>query len=471
MQLRRVQDLVEEAAAIHREALRLRSERKPEEAEVKYKIAEDMYNQILNKVVGDAVVSYFLGTLYMERGWNGLAIQLLSTAVQNAPDWGEAWNNLGICFIREHRPVEADEFFANAEKYLPETSDIPANRSSIYINNGTPQTALGHAERCLKIDPENKLGKWHKALALLEMGKFKEAWPLHENRLNNSVGVQIAPRDYGKPRWDGKKKKVVIHGEQGLGDEIMFASCIPEARSRAEKMVLECAPRLEGLFRRSFPTVDVVGTHKLDGSDLPFDIDAWCPLGSLPLLLKRNHPRDFPQAPYLQAHAEAAAELRGRGDGRPRVGFAWQGGVDRTRIDLRSVSLDALKPILSMDADFVPLQYTPHAKDELAAFNERSGLNIQYYPEAAAQDMDAPAALVASCDLVISVCQTAVHLAGGLGVPCWTITPSRASWRYMTKGKKMPWYGGNEMFRQVGDDWDKPLKEIEDRLGTHLQRI
>ncbi len=468
LQYRRVSDLVQMAQNIHQEAIAQRRAGDFEAAEQNYRRAEATYNQILSKIVGDPMVSYLLGTLYMERQWHGLAVQLLKTATEGRPDFGEAWNNLGICFAREHRHEEADLYFSKAQELLPNVSDIPANRSSLHINTGTPEKAVEIADTCLRQDPDNPLAKWHKSLALLEMGKFKEAWPLHEARLNEGSGFNIARREYGLPRWDGSRKRVVVHGEQGLGDEIMFASCIPEAARKAKGLVLECAPRLEGLFRRSFESVDVVGTHKLDGSDLPYPVQAWTPLGSLPLLLKRNRPKDFPKAPYLKADPERVKRLRRGGR---RIGFAWQGGAARTRVDLRSIHLDALLPLLSKDATFVPLQYTPQAEGELEAFNKKHGLNIEFYPEAVAQDMDDPAALVASCNLVITVCQTAVHLAGGLGVPCWVLTPSRPSWRYGVRGKSIPWYGQNEMFRQVGEDWTQPLKEIEERLDAYLRDL
>lgn len=467
LQYRRVDDLINSAQEIHRQAIDQRKSGDYEAAEANYRRAEATYNQLLSRLIGDPAISYLLGTLYMEKNWHGLAIQLLKTAVEGQPEFGEAWNNLGICFAREHDHEKADEFFAEAQKLLPGVSDIPANRSSLNINTGTPEKALDQAELCLRQDPDNELAKWHKALALLELGRLKEAWPWHEARLNGKSGFNIEVRNYGVPRWDGSKKAVVIHGEQGLGDEIMFASCIPETSRKAKSLVLECAPRLEGLFNRSFPGVSVVGTHKLDGSDLPFPVEAWCPLGSLPLLLKRNRPKDFPKGPFLKADPEKVKRLR---RGKTRIGFAWQGGAARTRIDLRSVTLDALLPILKKDATFVPLQYTPHSESELREFNEKHGLNIEFYPEAVSPDMDDPAALVASCDLVVTVCQTAVHLAGGLGVECWILTPSRPSWRYGVRGKSLPWYGKNEMFRQVGDDWTKPLKEIEERLDAYLEK-
>jgi hypothetical protein len=46
---------------------------------------------------------------------------------------------------------------------------------------------------------------------------------------------------------------LLAYGEQGVGDEIMFASCLPELIASAGKVVIVCDPRLKTLFARSFP--------------------------------------------------------------------------------------------------------------------------------------------------------------------------------------------------------------------------
>ena len=430
--------------------------------------AERLYNEVFNKSFHSPEMCYMLGTLYMQKGFHALGAQLLSYCCEKKPDIVEAWNNLGICLTREFHIEEAQKCYDRAEKLRPDVADIPANRASPYINNGTPMIALEHAERALKIDPDHSMGQWHKALALLEMGRFKEGWPLHESRLIQGTTHGITIREYGKPKWDGKKvRRLVVHGEQGLGDEIMFASALPFIRDKAEKIVVECSPRLEDLFRRSFPDFDIVGTNKHRGEDLPYAIDAWTALGSLPFHLKWNRPKDFNREPYILPDPEKVAALR-YGSVRPRVGVAWQGGMGRTRVDLRSLRLEMLRGVIERhdDVDWVSLQYTQNAEEEI----KRSGLPIEYRPEAQAENMDDAAALVASCDIIFTVCQTAVHLAGSMGIKTHCLTPSRPSWRYGIKGG-MTWYSCVDLHRQKGDDWGGALEQAEKALDADLRRI
>jgi hypothetical protein len=277
------------------------------------------------------------------------------------------------------------------------------------------------------------------------------------------------------PWWDGKSKGlVVIHGEQGLGDEVMFSTCIPDAIETGAELVFECSPRMKELFTRSFPDIRVIGTHRLDGSEWRDGrkVDYKVALGSLPKFWRRSEDA-FPGSPYLKPDPRKVRYWRKRlaqlGP-RPKIGIAWQGGAHTTRMDLRSIMLPLWKDILSEDADFISLQYTKAATREVQEMKDDHGIQIYHWKEAAeAKCMDDYAALESCCDLVISVCQTAIHLAGGLGVPCWCLTPSGPAWRYGVTGN-MPWYDSVDLIRQKpGEDWGPVLAEVSRRMDDFLR--
>lgn len=439
-------------------------------------VAESMYNALLNKSPGNHFILFQLGTLHMQKGNSGLAVELLNKSVERNPDFGPAWNHLGICLKKVDHNKSSDFAFEQAEKYLPNVADIPNNRAAIYVNNGTPEECLKHANKALAIDPNHSMARWHKALALLEMQKWDEAWPWHEARLDPGSGCDVAHRNYSKdsetPWWDGKSKGlVVVHGEQGLGDEIMFSSCLPDALKTGAKFVIECNPRLQGLFQRSFPECEVFGTHKTDGEEWKNgrSVDFKIALGSLPKFCRKKE-EDFPGEPFLKADPERAKVYRQRLyaiSDKPKIGIAWQGGVRRTRADLRSIHLPLLKPILEQDADFISLQYHQTAKDDCEELFEKTGLVVQHWEEAATgADMDDQAALVSQLDLVITVCQTCNHVAGGLGVPCWIMVPSRPSWREGVTGN-MPWYESVTLYRQT-EDWSQVINQVSNDLKGFL---
>lgn len=443
--------------------------------------AEKAYNDILTHNPGNCPLLYYLGTLYMEQGKLGLAIQLLSYVSQHEPGIGEAWNNLGLCYRSINDYEKARENLKKAYDIMRENPDIPANLSATYINEGDPKTCIEWCNAALEIDPEHLKAKWHKALALLELQDWKNAWPAHEIRLKSgSASHDIAKRNYHGPDgqtqwWDGRDGEfVVIHGEQGVGDEIMFASCLPDILKMAPncKFLLECSPRLQGLMQRSFPTIDVRGTDHTDGRDWIEELgkpDKKTALGSLPKFVRSSEDK-FPGTPYLIPDPKKVQQWQYRlPHDKPRIGIAWQGGVAKTRVDLRSIFPDELLPILQKDAHFYCLQYTNDAEQNTEMLAEK-GIDIKYFSEAQSYDMDDLAPYVASMDLIISVCQTAIHMAGSLGVECWCLTPNKPSWRYGVTGN-MPWYNSVDLIRMPSetDNWTDTIYKTSDRLEKWLK--
>ena len=423
-----------------------------------------------------------LGLVALLTGRNGLAVAMFRQALNNPEVAKHAfvWMQLGVALTNCQRNEDALKAHLKAHELDPNEALHLSNAAAAVMNSGRYEEVIKYARKAYALNRDDANVQWNLANGYLEKGVIsRHVWELHEGRRFVTSGV-CKRRNYpgNPPMWDGKATDhLVIHGEQGLGDEIMFASCIPDvidapgeklkyaATSLVDVIALECAPRLQKLFARSFPDVTVIGTHDLEGKDLPegFTPDAYCPLGSLPMLF-RPSVESFPGTPYLIPDAAKVAAIRARlPEGKLRVGVAWQGGGQNTRIDLRSILPDQWQPILAQDCDFVSLQYTAQAAKDAAE------MGIHHWPEAEADDMDDVAALVASCDLVISVCTTAIHLAGALGVPCWVLVPSGHAWRYGGTGETMPWYRSVRLFRQKGANWDETIGKVADGLADYRE--
>lgn len=449
--------------------------------------SEQLLNELLDNNLGNITVLYVLASLFLTKGYHGVAHFILSHVVKASPQFGEAWNNLGLAYKGLNKWDKAAYCAMQASQYI-DHPDIPCNVSGLHLNRGKPEIALEWAEKALAKNSNHVKAQWHKAMALLEMGKWEEAWDYHESRLVGGANEDVAERNYHgeqkTPMWDGKSLgRVVIHGEQGMGDEIMFASCIPDAIATGAEIILEPSPRLEGLFKRSFPEAFVHGTNEVDGrgwieeKGLP---DFKCPMGTLPRLYRRSAVA-FPGKPYLVPCPEKKAFWQGKLDalnGKPKIGLTWQGGVPSTRIDARSFHPRILAQLFCHDVQWVSLQYDATAQDNVADIQREFGVEIAHWPKAVEakdpetgqpSDLDELIALTSCLDLVISVPQTAYHVAGALGIPCWVMTPSEPDWRLGVKGNSVPWYESVELFRQEGRDWQPVIAEIDNRLGALLQ--
>jgi len=249
---------------------------------------------------------------------------------------------------------------------------------------------------------------------------------------------------------------------------------------RENKVIIECSAKLEGLLRRSFgcPTY---GTVLIKGGQrwpAEYPVDASVALGSLPGFY-RNSDEAFPGTPYLVADPQRRIQWRALLDSlgdKPKVGLAWTGGIKRTGYSRRSLDLKDLMPILKQDATFVSLQYKDAPEvDELRA----AGVDIHHWPHGVqSQDYDDTAALVAELDLVITVATAVVNLAGGLGKPCWVLTPKAPLWRFGLTGNAMPWYKSVRLYRQhaawleviaeVATDLRKFCMETKDAAPSHV---
>jgi hypothetical protein len=237
-------------------------------------------------------------------------------------------------------------------------------------------------------------------------------------------------------------RRVLLVGEQGIGDQVMFASLVPDLVRIAARVTLVCEPRLVRLFRASFDSVEVLAPAEAQvDSDA---IDKVVAMGSLAAAFRRDA-TDFPGTPYLAPQPQVVArwaERLGPAKGR-RIGLSWRGGAATTRRAARSLPLAELAPVLALPAcEFVSLQYGD-VEGELAAHPQ-----VRAFPARDIDDFEDLAGLVANLDAVVSVQTALVHLCGAMGARCLALLPSRAEWRYMAHGETMPWYGSVRLLRQ-----------------------
>lgn len=431
-----------------------------------YKKAAEKYHMVLNKEPFNPGVLYLLGDIAVRQGLCGLAINLLSTSHQLKAS-PEACCALGCAYKFEGFLEESNHYFLEGLK-LSKTAELYNNLASNLSDHGQPEKALEYCAQALALEPDNRSAMWNKGLALLTQKKWPEAWPLHEERFAPTVATTSHRRKVDAPLWDGSHvKRLYIHGEQGIGDEIMFMSMLNEASALADQVVVEVEPRLIELVERSFPDMEVYGNvQAVLAHEEPFD--AVCAMGSMGMFF-RQQDADFPGTPYLKADPDRVEYWRRQfamQGPRPFIGVAWQGGTVGTRIVQRSILPIHLK--FAKRGTAISLQYGPDAKDQA----KEQG--FVFFPESTGQQLDELAAMISACDIVVTVAQSVVHMAGALGVPTHVLTPKGSSWRYGQEDR-MVWYGSVVLHRQAKEgEWAKPLndvKQVVDKLCRELQNV
>ena len=393
----------------------------------------------------------------------------LRAALAIDPRGVRALTNLGALLQDRGRLDEALATLASACAEGPSDVDAWSALSALRFRRGELGAAEQAAERALACDASDADARLALAHVQLAQRRFDLGWDNYEARaLSNASPVRKMPF----PPWRGDSvdgNTLLVYGEQGLGDEIMFASCLPDLVAAGARVLLACDARMRTLFRRSFPEVrvldDVEETYAPEWRDA---IDACLPIGSLARLYRRSEEAFPARQSYLRADPAQAGAWRGRlealaGSG-PTIGVAWRGGLARTGREQRSPGLEGLEPLLRhAGVRWVSLQHDA-GSEEIEAFCRPRGLSIAAWPAALA-DLDQTAALMEGLDLVITVCSTVVHLAGALGRPVWVLTPRAPAWRYLAEGERLPWYPSARLFRQRRrGDWAGALAQVEPQL-------
>jgi tetratricopeptide (TPR) repeat protein len=404
------------------------------------------------------------------------ALGTLNAALKIDPKHKVALHNRGLVLRELARLDEAEASIRTALECDGDYHDARASLTMILIEQGRLDEAAREVDIVAAAEPQHAQLRWNRAVLLLLRGQFAAGWRDYECRLERP---EHYPRPYRFPRWDGQPlagASLLITAEQGLGDEILFASCFNEAIERARHCVIECEPRLQALFQRSFPSARVVGA-KLESEPGwlkdAADVAAQIPAGSLPRMF-RNDVTQFPaHRGYLAADPASVAAWRARldrlGSGM-KVGIAWTGGAMKTRRRTRSVALAEWLPILRVPGThWVSLQYMDSGAEieQLAATH---GIEVHDWLERGA-DYDETASLVAALDLVITVTTALVHLAGALGKSVWVLVPANPEWRYMESGTTSPWYPSARLFRQSRlSDWSPVIDEVAAALSSAASR-
>ncbi|MBW3539457.1 MAG: tetratricopeptide repeat protein [Planctomycetes bacterium] len=448
----------------------------------------------------DAWIS--LGELALSDGRHDEAREAFTRSAELAPDKATAWSGLGIvhaaadrldeaaaCLERAvalvpadalahyrlgnvlkdlDRALDAERCYRRALDCDPSLVEARINLGVVAVDRGDLSSALAHYDEALCLRSDSADGRFHRSLALLAAGDYQRGWPEYDSRWD----YEGPRRNLPWPRWQGEPlagRTLLVHAEQGVGDEILFASCLPDALAAAGRCVIECDRRLVPLFERSFHGAEIVPRPLNAGSAALAGVDAQVAAGDLPRVF-RPDVDSFPSiAQFLAADPNRVAEWRRRlaelGDA-PKIGISWRGGAQKLVRRRRSTTLEQWLPVFSAaDASFISVQYGD-CREELEALAAAGGARIHRFDDVEPlRDLDEFAALLSGLDLVISVDNSTVHLAGALGVSVWTLLPFSANWRWLRERDDTPWYPSMRLFRQpVSGEWEPVFARIADEL-------
>jgi tetratricopeptide (TPR) repeat protein len=333
------------------------------------------------------------------------------------------------------------------------------NRAYELQSHGDRAGALVALDDALKADPDSVEAHCNRALLLLATGDYPRGWQEFEWRWRRSE-LQTIRDLFAREWWSGGSlagRTILLFAEQGYGDAIQFARYAPLVARMGARVVLDCHPPLQALFR------NVEGVSAVLASDAEIaDYELCAPLMSLPRLLGTSLATIPADIPYLRAAPEAASRWRERmGGAGVRVGLVWASNPSTGHAWQKSLPPEALAPLTrvrgttfySLQTDLAPLSAAEACGFPVVDLSAELG------------DFSATAALIANLDLVISVDTAVAHLAGAMGKAVWTLLPQVADWRWEADARRSPWYPSMRLFRQRREgDWESVVEEVGDEL-------
>jgi len=434
-----------------------------------------------------------LGSCLADMGQVEEAIELLRAALFRLPQEAMLWNSLATVLAENSRAEESLIFYQEAARLAPQFARAYHNLGFAYQHLSQLDNALVSYDRAMElvVDPAERIETRHsRSICLIGLGKLEEGFREYEIRNHERFRAYLHHM-IDAPRWQGEDvrgKKLLIVGEQGLGDEIMFSNILPDVQAAVGdegKLQICVDHRLIPLYQRSFPKAEV-GTYDdrtlIDDNGnkalrlIPFASgdnkpDLWAPMGTA-LQFYRKSVADFPKKPFLvpdpkrvAAFKEKLAALPGK-----KVGICWRSMLIAGKRAKYFSPIDAWGTILQTPGvSFINMQYGDSAPG-IARAKEKFGVQIHTMEGLDLKDdIDGTAALSLAVDLVLSAPTAAAHTASSVGAKVWYLAVG-LGWPQLSTAE-YPWYPDTRVFwPEKFGDWDAVMPGFAAELSAFARQ-
>lgn len=436
-----------------------------------YKQSYHLLLQLLRHHHQSAEVYYLLGKNAEKLQTKPLtAIDWFQQAVRLEPS---AENRFALILAKQNKAQTMDVYLQIALEYDAFLRDYPNhvlalhNRSAMLTEMGLYELALKEEKRALSLSPEFAMGWCHFAMLSNLLGNYKEGWAAYEWRWKTDVPTF---RDLGWPipRWQGQdigNQKLLIYAEQGFGDNIQFVRYAIEAKKRGMNILVVNHSAVENLLNENLARY---GIETLKNGTGAKGVAYYVSMMSLPYYFGTTLENIPCPKPYLQPQSAFVEKFSQRieSTSRLKVGIMWSGSAQHSRNQARSISLEKMRYLFELDAEFHCLQKDISEQDKqiLPLFKNV----ISHHDEL--HDFSDTAGLIANMDLVISVDTAVAHLSAALGKPTWIMLSYRPDFRWLLNREDSPWYENVRLFRQsMSGHWKAVIFHIVDELQGKIK--
>jgi tetratricopeptide (TPR) repeat protein len=453
--------------------------------------AADSYRRALSLDPGSPAAYCKLAIVLRQLDALPEALRLSEHALGLDPASAETYNTLGIVLADLNKLMAATEAFRHSLALNPDSALTAVDLGYFFVKCRDIAAAAESYRCAVRLDPHLYVAHLRLGTALTQLGDRAGAWECYQRARALSPGSSEvitymgllhlaegnwargwgefehresalrARRRFRQPQWKGEPlegARIFLHAEQGLGDALQCVRYVPLVAARGGHVILGVQQRLRRLLAGTEGARQVAS----EGENPP-DVSWHCPLFSLPLAFSTDLDSIPSRVPYVKpnpAQVEAWAQrLRGNS---LRVGLSWGGNPNYPHELWRSIPLERLAPLTSLEgATFYSLQMGPAARQvkQLGAGVRLVDLQDEQ------KDFADTAAIVANLDLVISIDTSVAHLAGAMGKPVWILLNNSPDWRWLLDRNDSPWYPTARLFRQTTfGNWQDVMARVEPEL-------
>ena len=452
-----------------------------------------------------------LGAIEAGQGRHEVSIDCFSKVVAQLPASADAHFNLGRAFQLIGNITSAERHYAEAVRLGPSALSYRNNLALLHASQGKLDLARGELEQTLALNPSHEqsieslyhiyrilgatndienlsrraIAQWpdhathrlHRAEALFVLGHLADAWRNYSWRFQHARRPVIQRYRGQIPEWRGEdltSKSVLVWTEQGPGDEIMYATLVPDLRKRVGRLSILSSARLAPLLRRSFLDIEVFADTVPESENSLIDCQA--PLLAFAETLRPTLDSFHAKGDYLVADQAKVALLRDRYRKQSKdilIGIAWRSANVEDAAE-KTVPLAVWGPIFALlGARFVNLQYGD-CRREFDLVEKEYGVRVIHDETIdPLVDLDQYAAQVAAMDFVVCSSNTAAHVAGALGVPSYCMLPTTVGrgrrWYWLEVEGKCAWYKSLTCVAQVEPkNWLGVICEVATALATKI---
>jgi tetratricopeptide (TPR) repeat protein len=435
-----------------------------------------------------AQVRYNFAVTLQEAGHELRAMAEYRHCLECDPDFPDAlWNYGELLRVREH--------FALALACFDRLAAIEGVRRPKAAHRMAVCCAqAGYAERAEALfleqiaQDDDPVTRWEYAHFLLRQQRFDEVWPHFAQRFDAGEKLMMHGARLPYPQWQGQWQAdatLIVTGEQGAGDEILFAAFLPALLARAKsvgmRVVLVCRVEMVRLFRASFPEAQIESPDSMvaeGGTNLRADGKAvWhAHIGDLPRWIDKPEPDVYltPDADDVSAAHQLIGSCDDQhaqpGQSRPlRVGLVWSANpaVTQSNRVSRNVPSQLVNGWLAnlTGVQFYSLMPAVHA-ERIGEVPDLPLVDLAGF----VSDFSRTAAAMQCMDAVVSVCTSSANLAGALGVDLHVLLQQHADWRWAGNGRL--WYPRVETYRQQRPgDWSTCLASLSRDLQRKVETL